>query len=244
MTRTRGPTTVVALLAAGLLAAGCGGGAEAAADGTSDGARRTAPASTEDPGSTATRRGEDAVDASPSDTLETATFAGGCFWCVEEAYEKVDGVVEAVSGYTGGDVEDPGYGEVSSGRTGHYEAVQVRYDPGRVSYDRLLDVFWHNVDPTDAGGQFCDRGPQYRTAIFVHGPEQRAAAERSKERLREGDTIEEEIVTPILDAGEFWTAEEHHQDYYREHRVRYQFYKASCGRERVLEDLWGEEAGG
>ncbi len=216
-------TSPAVLLAAALLAAGCGG-AEADAS--------------------PSERGDDPVHASAQDTVEVATFAGGCFWCVEEAFQQEEGVIDAVSGYTGGDVEDPSYEQVSSGRTGHYEAVEVRYDPERVAYERLLEVFWHNVDPTDAGGQFCDRGPQYRTAVFVHGPEQREAAEASKRRLREGDRVEEEIVTPILEAGEFWPAEDYHQEYYREHRVQYQFYKASCGRKRTLTEIWGEEAGG
>ena len=222
MTDTRATSPAIALLATALMAAGCGGAAEA------------------DPPD----RGGAAVEESPSDTVEVATFAGGCFWCVEEAFQEEDGVLEAVSGYTGGELEDPSYERVSSGRTGHYEAVEVRYDPSEVSYERLLEVFWHNVDPTDAGGQFCDRGPQYRTAIFVHGPAQREAAEASKRRLQEGDEVEEEIVTPILEAGEFWPAEDYHQEYYREHRVQYQFYKASCGRKRTLKEIWGEEAGG
>ena len=231
MIETRTRLSGALLLAASLVAAGCGG-SEAAAS-AAEAADGSVPSA-----------GGEAVDQPRSDTLEIATFAGGCFWCVEEAFEKLDGVTEVVSGYTGGEVDDPSYEQVSSGRTGHYEAARVRYDPSLVSYDRLLEVFWRNVDPTDAGGQFCDRGPQYRTAIFVHDEAQRAAAERSKRRLQEGGRLEEEIVTPILEASEFWPAEEHHQDYYREHRVQYQFYKASCGRQRTLKDLWGEEAGG
>ncbi|MDX1623345.1 MAG: peptide-methionine (S)-S-oxide reductase MsrA [Gemmatimonadota bacterium] len=175
-----------------------------------------------------------------ADTLEAATFAGGCFWCVEEAFDAVDGVVSTTSGFTGGHVEDPSYEEVSSGGTGHAEAVRVTYASDRVTYRELLDVFWHNVDPTDAGGQFCDRGSQYRSAIFVHDAGQRRIAEASKERLERTKPFEEPIVTPIEEAGPFWPAERYHQDYHEKRPIRYKVYKFGCGRERRLVELWGE----
>ncbi len=171
---------------------------------------------------------------------ETATFAGGCFWCVEADFDKVPGVVETVSGYTGGSVEDPSYKQVSAGGTGHREAVKVVYDPEKVSYDELLTAFWHSVDPTDAGGQFCDRGESYTTAVFVHDADQRAAAEASKQAAEEA--LGREIVTPIEEAGPFYRAEEYHQDYYRKNSLRYQFYRWSCGRDGRVEELWGEGA--
>lgn len=182
--------------------------------------------------------------ASREDTLAVATFAGGCFWCMEPPYEKLEGVSDVVSGYTGGELEDPTYEQVSSGRTGHLEAVQVHYDPETVSYEELLQVFWRNVDPTDAGGQFCDRGSQYRTAIFVHDEEQREAARRSKEELERTKPFDGPVVTEILPLETFYRAEDYHQDYYREHSIRYRFYRLSCGRDRVLRELWGDEAGG
>jgi len=169
-----------------------------------------------------------------------AVFAGGCFWCVEQAFDEVEGVVETTSGFTGGHLVDPTYEEVTTGRTGHYEAVEVTYDPKVVSYEELLGVFWHNVDPTDAGGQFCDRGPSYRTAIFVRDDAQRARAEASKRGLERARDFE--LVTPILAAGPFYPAEEYHQDYHRKNPVRYKFYKWNCGRPARLEALWGQDA--
>lgn len=174
-----------------------------------------------------------------ADTLEVATFAGGCFWCMEEAFDAVPGVKATVSGYTGGNVENPRYEQVSSGRTGHLEAVNVFFDPGVVSYAELLDTFWRNVDPTDDGGQFCDRGSQYVSAIFVRNERQRALAEASKRALE----AERRIVTPILPAITFWPAEEYHQDYYTKNPVRYRFYKFNCGRKARLEEVWGESGG-
>lgn len=173
-----------------------------------------------------------------ADTLHVATFAGGCFWCVEEAFDAVEGVERTISGYTGGHVEDPTYEQVSGGGTGHIEAVLVVYDPRVVSYEDLLDVYWRNVDPTDAGGQFCDRGPSYETAIWYRTEAQRRAAEASKaaiERAREF-----EVVTPILPAETFWEAEGYHQNYHARNPVRYKFYKWNCGRQQRLEELWGE----
>jgi peptide-methionine (S)-S-oxide reductase len=171
---------------------------------------------------------------------ETAIFAGGCFWCVEADFDKVPGVVETVSGYTGGTVEDPTYEQVSREDTGHREAVRITYDPDQVSYEDLLTAFWHSVDPTDAGGQFCDRGDSYATAIFVEGEEQRQAAEASKKEV--GQEVGQEIVTPIEDAGPFYEAEGYHQDYYEKSPVRYRYYRWSCGRDKRIEELWGEAA--
>ena len=172
-----------------------------------------------------------------------ATFAGGCFWCMEPPYDKLEGVISTTSGYTGGHKENPTYGEVSAGGTGHYEALQVVYDPARVSYQQLLVLFWHNVDPLDAGGQFCDRGDQYRTAIFVHDEEQRRLAEESKQYLEQAGGFDKPIVTPVLPAGPFYPAETYHQDYYEKNPLRYKFYRYSCGRDARLEALWGELAG-
>jgi methionine-S-sulfoxide reductase len=176
----------------------------------------------------------------PKDGQALATFAGGCFWCMEPPYDKLDGVLATTSGYTGGDKVDPSYQEVSAGGTGHAEAVQVTYDPTKVSYEQLLEVFWHNVDPLDAGGQFCDRGTQYRTAIFVHDDEQRRLAEQSKQKLESSGRFQQPIVTEIVAAGAFYPAEDYHQDYYEKNPIRYQFYRWNCGRDQRLAQLWGE----
>jgi peptide-methionine (S)-S-oxide reductase len=178
--------------------------------------------------------------ASHAQELATATVAGGCFWCVEADFDHVPGVVETVSGYTGGTVEDPTYEEVVAGGTGHHEAVRIAYDPSRVSYEDLLTAFWHSVDPTDPGGQFCDRGESYETAIFVHDEAQRQAAEASKAAAHE--TLDETIVTPIEDAGPFYPAEDYHQDYYEKNRLQYRFYRWSCGRDARIEQVWGDRA--
>ena len=170
-----------------------------------------------------------------------ATFAGGCFWCVEEAFDTVAGVISTTSGYTGGHQPDPSYREVSAGGTGHAEAVRVRYDPSATSYESLLDTFWKNIDPTDAGGQFCDRGDSYRSAIFYHDDEQRRLAEASRESLERSGRFDEPIATQIVPAGEFYPAEEYHQDYYRENPVRYKLYKWNCRRAQRLEQIWGEK---
>ena len=167
-----------------------------------------------------------------------ATFAGGCFWCMEPPFEKLSGVISVVSGYTGGSVANPTYAAVSSGGTGHYEAVEVTYDPARVSYDKLLEVFWRNVDPTNASGQFCDSGPQYRAAIFVAGDAQRRAAESSKARIANAKKLR--VVTEVLPAPKFYRAEEYHQDYYKKNPVRYRFYRFNCGRDRRLQQVWGD----
>jgi peptide methionine sulfoxide reductase msrA/msrB len=172
--------------------------------------------------------------------LETATFAGGCFWCTESDFEKVDGVVKAVSGYTGGRLADPTYEQVSSGITRHVEAVQVIYDPDKIGYEELLAVFWRSVDPTDPGGQFVDRGPQYRSAIFAHDSEQRRLAEASKKRLAASGRFDKPIVTEILDLTRFYPAEEYHQDYYKTHPVRYKLYRWNSGRDQFLEQAWKE----
>jgi peptide-methionine (S)-S-oxide reductase len=168
-----------------------------------------------------------------------ATFAGGCFWCMEEAYERVPGVIAAVSGYMGGSVKNPTYEQVSSGRTGHMEVVQVEYDPSKVSYEKLLDTFWHNVDPTQSDGQFCDHGSQYRSAIFYQNDEEKRLADASKAALMKNKPFKSDIVTAILPAGEFYPAEEYHQDFYRKNPARYKFYKTGCGREARLTQLWG-----
>jgi methionine-S-sulfoxide reductase len=170
--------------------------------------------------------------------LAKATFAGGCFWCMEPPFDKLEGVVSTTSGYTGGDLAKPTYEQVSSGGTGHVEAVEVAYDPAKVSYEKLLEVFWANVDPTDPGGQFCDRGSQYATAIFVHDAEQRRLAEESRQKLVESGRLKKSIVTPIRDARAFYVAEDYHQDYYKKNPLRYKFYRTSCGRDRALERLW------
>lgn len=175
------------------------------------------------------------VSGSP---LAKATFAGGCFWCMEPPFEKQSGVVSVVSGYTGGRTPNPSYEAVSSGATGHLEAVEVTYDPGKVSYGRLLEIFWRNVDPTNPRGQFCDVGPQYRAAIFVHDTAQHRAALASKSRIE--TTKKFAVVTEILPAQPFYKAEEYHQDYYRKKPVRYRFYRFNCGRDRRLQQVWGD----
>jgi methionine-S-sulfoxide reductase len=167
-----------------------------------------------------------------------ATFAGGCFWCMEPPFDEIEGVLETTSGYTGGRTANPSYEQVSSGETGHVEAVEVTYDPAKVSYEKLLEVFWRNVDPTDASGQFCDRGEQYATAIFVHDEEQRRLAEESKRKLSESGRLKKPVITPIRAAAPFYAAEDYHQDYYRKNPIRYKFYRTGCGRDRALEKLW------
>jgi peptide-methionine (S)-S-oxide reductase len=166
-----------------------------------------------------------------------ATFAGGCFWCMEPPFDKVPGVLSTTSGYTGGQAKNPSYEQVSSGTTGHAESVQVVYDPAKVSYEKLLDVYWHNVDPLDGAGQFCDRGTQYRTAIFYHDEEQHRLAEKSKKDVEA--KLGKRVLTQIVPASEFYPAEDYHQDYYQKNPVRYRFYRYNCGRDRRLKDLWG-----
>lgn len=169
-------------------------------------------------------------------------FAGGCFWCMEPPFDKLDGVLSTTSGYIGGTKTDPTYEQVSAGRTGHYEAVKIEYDPSRVRYDTLLEVFWRNVDPLDAGGQFCDKGPQYRSAIFALDEDQRARAEASKAELAKSGRLPGPVATEILTATKFYPAEDYHQDYYRKNPARYAFYRWNCGRDGRLEQVWGKPA--
>ena len=171
--------------------------------------------------------------------VAVATFAGGCFWCMEEAFEKVPGVIRAVSGYTGGTVEKPSYEQVSSKTTGHYEAVQVTFDAAKVSYPQLVDWYWRNIDPVDARGQFCDKGSPYHTAIFAHDAAQKKVAEETKQALEASGRFKEKIATKILPAGAFWPAEDYHQDYYKKNPSRYHYYKTACGRAQRLEQIWG-----
>jgi peptide-methionine (S)-S-oxide reductase len=169
-----------------------------------------------------------------------AIFAGGCFWCMEKPFDEIPGVIETTSGYTGGNKANPTYREVSSGRTGHTESVQVTFDPKKVSYEQLLKVFWRNVDPFDVNGQFCDKGSQYRSAIFYTDPQQQKLAEQSKATVSQ--TLKAPIVTEITPASTFYPAEDYHQNYYQTHSAKYQFYRYACGRDRRLQEVWGKEA--
>jgi len=178
------------------------------------------------------------VGAAEEPKLAKATFAGGCFWCMEPPFDELQGVISTTSGYTGGKVQNPSYEQVSSGGTGHIEAVEVAYDPAKISYEKLLEVFWRNIDPTDGKGQFCDRGEQYTTAVFFHGEEQRRLAEESKRKLVDSGLLTKPITTPIRPAATFYAAEEYHQDYYEKNPFRYKIYRSRCGRDRVLEKLW------
>jgi peptide-methionine (S)-S-oxide reductase len=174
--------------------------------------------------------------------LAKATFAGGCFWCMEPPFDKLDGVVSTTSGYTGGTKKNPTYEEVSSGGTGHAESVEVLYDPDKVSYAKLLDVYWHNVDPTAANRQFCDAGEQYRTAIFYHDAEQKRLAEQTRAEVQK-KLGSKTVQTQIVAASTFYPAEEYHQDYYRKNPVRYKFYRTGCGRDARLQEIWGDAVG-
>lgn len=182
-----------------------------------------------------------AFPVSAASRLEKATFAGGCFWCMVPPFEKLDGVKEVISGYTGGYKDNPAYEEVSSGKTGHVEAIEVTFDPSKVSYEKLLDVFWRQVDPTDPGGQFVDRGSQYRSVIFFHTPEQKVMAEKSKEALARSGRFSKAIVTEVLPAGKFYKAEEYHQDYWKKNPVRYKFYRYNSGRDQFLKKVWEDK---
>ena len=190
-----------------------------------------------------TKREEHAVAVKEytENDLKRATFAGGCFWCTESDYEKIPGVIEAISGYTGGPEKSPTYKQVSSGMTGHAEAVQVIYDPERVSYEQLLDVFWRHINPTDPGGQFVDRGSQYRSAIFFHDDEQRYLAEKSKQELAQSGRFDKPIVTEIVKLDQFYPAEDYHQDYHKKNPLRYKYYRAGSGRDRFIKRVWGDE---
>jgi peptide-methionine (S)-S-oxide reductase len=180
--------------------------------------------------------------ASPQEKTARAIFAGGCFWCVEADFDKLPGVISTTSGYTGGTVANPTYEQVSAKHTGHAEAVQVVFDPAKLSYEVLLDYFWHHIDPTTKDRQFCDVGTPYRTAIFAHDDAQLQAALASRAALERTKPFKEPIVTEVLRAGPFYPAEEYHQDYYRKNPLRYQYYRASCGRDARVKELWGEKA--
>jgi peptide-methionine (S)-S-oxide reductase len=175
--------------------------------------------------------------------LEKATFAGGCFWCMEHPFDQIPGVISVTSGYTGGHTKNPTYEEVSAGGTGHAESVQIVYDPQKVTYQKLLSVFWHNIDPTARDRQFCDAGHQYRSAIFYHNEEQHRLALQSKEQLEKHKPFKGAIVTEIVPAGEFYPAEEYHQHYYKKNPLRYRFYRYGCGRDKRLKELWGDASG-
>ena len=178
-----------------------------------------------------------AVGVADAQERARATFAGGCFWCMEPPFDKLDGVVSTTSGYTGGRTADPTYEQVSAGRTGHAEVVEVLYDPRKVTYSQLLDVFWRNIDPLTANAQFCDVGSQYRPAIFVHDETQRRLAEESKTAVAR--RLQKPVVTEVVTASKFWPAEDYHQDYYKKNPIRYNLYRAGCGRDQRLEAIWG-----
>jgi len=173
--------------------------------------------------------------------IRKATFSGGCFWCTEADLEKLPGVVKVISGYTGGNKENPTYEEVSSGTTGHVEAVQVYYDPSKITYEKLLDFFWKHIDPTDPGGQFVDRGPQYRSIIFYHDEDQKRLAEKSKETLDKSGRFNKPVVTEIIKFTKFYEAEEYHQDYYKKHPLKYSYYRYWSGRDQFLSKVWGKD---
>lgn len=182
------------------------------------------------------------MDSYAQTKLEKATLAGGCFWCMEHPFEKMEGVLEVISGYTGGQKDNPTYKEVSVGKTGHVEAVQITFDSSKITYSELLDVFWKQIDPTDPGGQFVDRGKQYKTAIFYHDKEQKTLAEKSKAKLDKSGRYKKPIVTEIIKATRFYKAEDYHQDYYKENPLRYKYYRYSSGRDQHLKKIWGNKA--
>jgi peptide methionine sulfoxide reductase msrA/msrB len=181
------------------------------------------------------------TDSSAQTKLEKATLAGGCFWCMEHPFEKLEGVLEVISGYTGGHKDNPTYEEVSSGMTGHLEAIEITYDPSRISYSEILDIFWKQIDPTDSGGQFVDRGQQYRSAIFYHSEEQKALAEKSKSELNKSGRYKNPIVTEIIKASKFYKAEDYHQDYSKKNPIRYKYYRYNSGRDQYLKRVWGKK---
>jgi peptide methionine sulfoxide reductase msrA/msrB len=187
-------------------------------------------------------QGEAKAEMTKDDALLLkATFAGGCFWCSESDFEKLPGVVKVISGYAGGHKENPTYAEVSSGGTGHVEAVQVYYDPSKISYEELLDAFWKHIDPTDPGGQFVDRGPQYRSVIFYHDEEHKRLAEKAKEELSHSGRFDKPIVTEIVKFTKFYEAEEYHQDYYKKHALKYKYYRYGSGRDQYINHVWGKD---
>ncbi len=185
-----------------------------------------------------------AEPAAATEGLGKATFAGGCFWCMEPPFDELEGVVSTTSGYIDGHVDNPTYSQVSAGVTGHTEAVQIVFDPAKISYGELLEVFWRNIDPLAVDRQFCDGGNQYRTGIYTHGKEQQRLAEESRETLVRSQRFDQPIATEIEPAAEFYPAEDYHQDYYRKSPMRYKMYRTGCGRDRRLKELWGDEAGG
>lgn len=182
------------------------------------------------------------LNSAQAENLATATFAGGCFWCMEAPFDVLPGVVSTISGYTGGFKKKPSYEEVSAGTTGHAEAVQITYDSTQISYAQLLQVFWRNIDPLASNRQFCDSGSQYRSAIFYHSAEQQRLALASKQQLENSGRFKQPIVTEIVAAAEFYPAEEYHQDFYKKNPLRYKAYRAGCGRDRRLQELWGVTA--
>lgn len=187
--------------------------------------------------------GEPAATVASSEKLDTAIFASGCFWCAESDFEKVPGVVSVVSGYTGGTLKNPKYEQVGEGDTGHAEAIEVKFDAAKVSYQSLVDYYWHHTDVVDGGGQFCDRGNQYRPGIFVHGDEQKRIAQESKAALGKSGVLPAPVAVEIADATEFYPAEGYHQDYYKTNAIKYNFYRQGCGRDARLKALWGKLAG-
>ena len=187
---------------------------------------------------------QDQVSSPNAKRLSTAVFAGGCFWCVEADFDKVDGVVSTISGYTGGTVANPTYKQVSHEKTGHYEAVKVTYDPDKVSYDALVDYYFHHIDPTDATGQFCDKGESYRSAVFVADASQREVAETEVSMIDASGVLGKPVVTQILDASTFWPAEDYHQDYYKKNPLKYRYYRTACGRDARVKKIWADGASG
>jgi len=179
------------------------------------------------------------LDAQENDRA-TAIFAGGCFWCVEADFDKISGVLETTSGYIGGEVPNPSYEQVAAKKTGHHEAVRITYDPEKVSYEELLTAFWHSIDPTDGGGQFCDRGEPYESGVFVLGPKQRELAKKSREEVEA--ELGTEVATTIEEGGIFYPAEEYHQNYYQKNSLSYQFYRWNCGRNNRVEEVWANQA--
>ena len=184
---------------------------------------------------------EQASPTASSAKLARATFAGGCFWCMESPFDKLEGVISTTSGYTGGRTENPTYAQVKTGRTGHIESMQVQYDPRRVSFEELVSLYWHNVDPTQVNGQFCDEGNQYRSAIFFHDDEQKRVAEKTKAAVAQ--ELGKRVVTEILKASPFYPAEDYHQDYYKKNPTKYKFFRWKCGRDARLATVWGDKAG-
>jgi peptide-methionine (S)-S-oxide reductase len=182
------------------------------------------------------------TSAQAEEKTDTAILAGGCFWCVESDFDHVPGVINTVSGYTGGTIDNPTYKVVSAGGSGHLEAVKITYDPGKISYQELLDIFWRSVNPTDDGGQFCDRGESYKTAIYVNSPDQRQHAEFSKRQIDTSGVLLNPIVTPIIDASTFYPSEDYHQDYASKNPIRYKYYRYRCGRDEDIREIWGDQA--